>query len=502
MYKILLIFVIIIPCLVHADGFDASNYYNEFSKYSLAPEDLMQMRHGFVVQKLRQIAAQSTHVELQEIGKSIEGRSINMLSFGTGEVRLLLWSQMHGDEPTATAALLAIYNLFSHNENDQLLKNIFNKLSIYSIIMLNPDGTQQFHRRNAQDLDINRDARLLQSPEGRALKRMREKIQPDYGFNLHDMRGREMVGDSKKLLSIALMAPPFDKENSDNPTRIRAKKLVAVVKNILDSFISNHMARYKADYMPRAFGDSMQKWGVSTILLESGLHTHEDPHFLVRLNFVALLGAFHAIASGEIEQADECIYDQIPLEGRQLFDLLIKNVLLYNGTNIAPFIADIGINIERELKNGQIVESGKITDLGDLSITDGIKVIEGHNLVLTPGFISRETSRNSVATFLKKGVTTLVTDEVNHSDTRKYLYSATQQQLQKIPIMAGRYKTAVNDVNLYTSVPAKHLEIDNLGLIKRDMQADLLIFSTTDSSELLFDNLTYVIKNGKIVYQK
>jgi len=497
MKKILKFSLLLLPCLLYSADFNSKYYFDEFGTYVLTPEDLIHMRHSYVVQKLNQIDSTSSAIQLQKIGESVRGRSLNMLSYGKGKTKLLLWSQMHGDEPTATAALLAIFNFFSQNEKDTFVQDLYDKLSIHAIIMLNPDGAQSFRRRNEQDIDINRDARMLQSPEAQALKGMQEKIKPHYGFNLHDMRGREMVGDSKKLLNIALMAPPFDKDNSDSPNRIRAKKLVTVIKTTLDPFISGHVARYKADYMPRAFGDAMQNWGVSTILMESGLHDDEDPRFLVKLNFVALLSAFHAIASGEIEQADENIYEQIPLEGSQLFDLLIKNARVYNGTDIPAFIADIGINIERELQDEEIIETGKISDIGDLSISDGIEVIEGTDLALCPGFIVRKANHGVAENRL---ATTLVTDQPHHTDIREYLFSTTKENLPKIPFIPENNGMDVNKIPVYTSDPARFLNITAAGLVKREMQADLLIFSHTQGSRLLFENLLYVIKNGKIIY--
>ena len=44
----------------------------------------------------------------EEIGRSLEGRAIEHVWFGTGATHVLLWSQMHGDEPTATCALLDV----------------------------------------------------------------------------------------------------------------------------------------------------------------------------------------------------------------------------------------------------------------------------------------------------------------------------------------------------------------------------------------------------------
>ena len=326
-----ILFLFILFTVAHSDDFDAQNISDQYEQYALAPADLRSMNHEFVVSQLKAISALNSRIRLIQVGASVEGWSINMLSYGSGDIKLLLWSQMHGDEPTATASLLALFNFLARNNDRPLIKNLYENLSINAIVMLNPDGAERFQRRNVQDIDINRDARLLQSPEGRTLKAVKDSLNPDFGYNLHNMTGREMVGDSRKLLNIAFMAPPFNKENEDTHTRLRAKKLVVYMKGILDNFIEGHISIYKADYMPRAFGDAMQNWGVSTVLIESALHDNEEPDFLVKMNFVALLGSFDAIASGKLDGINAADYDEIPIEGRSLFDLMIRNVLIYNG---------------------------------------------------------------------------------------------------------------------------------------------------------------------------
>ena len=55
---------------------------------------------------------------------------------------------------------------------------ILSTLTLHVVPMLNPDGAERFQRRNAQSIDINRDALRLQTPEGRALKALRDRLQP------------------------------------------------------------------------------------------------------------------------------------------------------------------------------------------------------------------------------------------------------------------------------------------------------------------------------------
>src|SRR5688500_18130934 len=47
-------------------------------------------------------------LRVEEIGRSLMGRPIRAVTFGTGPATVLLWSQMHGDEATATMALADI----------------------------------------------------------------------------------------------------------------------------------------------------------------------------------------------------------------------------------------------------------------------------------------------------------------------------------------------------------------------------------------------------------
>src|SRR5690606_28483801 len=46
---------------------------------------------------------------VRQIGESVQGRAIYELEYGQGDKKVMLWSQMHGDEPTATMALFDLF---------------------------------------------------------------------------------------------------------------------------------------------------------------------------------------------------------------------------------------------------------------------------------------------------------------------------------------------------------------------------------------------------------
>ena len=101
---------------------------------------------------------------------------------------------MHGDEPTATVALLDVLNHLGKTRETPATKALLSKLTLAVIPMLNPDGAERTRRTNAQGIDINRDALRLQTPEGRFLKSVRDRLTPAVGYNLHNQGPNTLAG--------------------------------------------------------------------------------------------------------------------------------------------------------------------------------------------------------------------------------------------------------------------------------------------------------------------
>ncbi len=137
----------------------------------------------------------------REIGRSIEGRSINLVTLGAGPRNVMLWSQMHGDESTATLALLDILHFFTREHRLPWVAQTLRSLSIHCIPMVNPDGAERRKRHNAVGIDINRDARAMVSPEAQVLRDIHLKIAPEFGFNLHDQELRS-AGDAPRAAAL------------------------------------------------------------------------------------------------------------------------------------------------------------------------------------------------------------------------------------------------------------------------------------------------------------
>jgi Predicted carboxypeptidase len=103
-----------------------------------------------------------------KIGTSEENRPIYSFKIGTGSKKILLWSQMHGNESTGTKAMFDLFNTFSSTTKE--LQNILNTCTLIFIPMLNPDGAEVFTRVNANNIDLNRDAVDKKAKESQIFK--------------------------------------------------------------------------------------------------------------------------------------------------------------------------------------------------------------------------------------------------------------------------------------------------------------------------------------------
>jgi hypothetical protein len=312
-------------------------------------------------------------LNIRHVGTSFEGMPIRLVTVGTGKTSILLWSQMHGDEPTATMAIADILNYFLRHRNDEEIQKIFSSLTLHFLPLLNPDGAARFQRRTAQEIDMNRDALALVTPEAKILKQIQDDLKPQFGFNLHDQE-LSTVGASKELTAIALLAPAFNPEKSDNDVRTRAKHLTALFASVMNNFVSGKVARYDDTFEPRAFGDNMQKWGTSTLLVESG-HAMNDPekHSIRKLNFIGLLSSFLSIATDEYRTSDIALYESLPLNGKRAYDVIIRNVLIESG-NGTTTSADLGISYQVDTHSEL---PPKLVDLGDLHTFVGLQELDG-----------------------------------------------------------------------------------------------------------------------------
>jgi hypothetical protein len=340
--------------------------------------------HDDVVVRIQELASRDDEglFRVREVGRSVEGRTISLVSFGRGPFVALLWSQMHGDEPTATSALFDLYEYVRRHRDEPVVRSILQGLTVHTVPMLNPDGAERWQRRNAQSLDVNRDALLLQSAEGQLLERLRDELDPAVGFNLHNQNWSTTAGRPPVPAAISLLSVAYDEARSVNDGRRLTKQLGAVVRDALEPLAPGRIGRYDDSFEVRAFGDNLTRWGTPVLLIETGPWPAANPDPpLVRLNFVALVRALHALADGSVHRADPRRYDSLPENESFGFYCVVRNVTIRLGPDVPPFTGDVGISGSRRVR---IVDGRReafvalsVGDLGDLRTHVGLFEIDG-----------------------------------------------------------------------------------------------------------------------------
>jgi len=349
-------------------------------RYRVEEIDSRRFTHRELWNALGPVVDGAAGMRRDEVGRSVEGRPLYGVRYGRGPTRVLLWSQMHGNESTATMALADVLRFLAESPEHPLARRLAEGLTLVAVPMLNPDGAERFQRRNVLGIDINRDARSLSTPEGRALRELQRTFRPEFGFNLHDQDVRARVGTSDRLAAVALLAPPFDEERSVNEVRDRAMRLAAVIRHAVEPMVQGHVTRYDDTYNPRAFGDGMQRWGTSTVLVEAG-GWRDDPEkqYLRRVHFVALLAALDAIATSGYAGTDPSGYTTLPANGRLVTDLVVQG-----GTVVLPGAEPFRADLAVDYADGPARTGGRLTDVGDLAELAARDTLDATGLFVHP----------------------------------------------------------------------------------------------------------------------
>jgi len=326
------------------------------------------------------LATEAHGFQVEEVGSSAEGRPLRHVSWGQGGKSVLLWSQMHGDESTASMALADLFRFLGEHPDHPVAQRLRQGTTLHVLPIMNPDGAARFQRRNAQGIDVNRDARALASPEALALHALRERVQPEFGFNLHDQQVGYRAGESDRGTAIALLAPAFNEARDVDATRTRAIEVAVAIRAVLEPYIGGHIAKWDDTYNPRAFGDLTAKAGVSTVLIESGgIEGDPQKQRLRKLNFLALVGALDAIATGTHAGLPGARYEELPENGKVWRDLLIAG-----GTLALPGQPQAKVDLLVNFEHPLLERDGTIADIGDLGDTRARRTIDASGLYIVP----------------------------------------------------------------------------------------------------------------------
>jgi len=279
------------------------------------------------------------------IGTSENNVPIHSIQIGTGKTKILLWSQMHGDESTATKSLFDLFNFVTNNyTTDKQLIKLLNSSTLLFIPMLNPDGALAYTRENADGTDLNRDAQTLSSKEAQLLMYTAKTFNPNFAFNLHDQTSFYNITETD-VATISFLSPAAEATRSVTKSRREAMSVIVAMNKSLQNYIPNKVGRYNDTFNENCFGDSFQVLDYPTILIESGYYPGDETREETRkFHFIALLSGLYAIANQE--KHEESAYFDIPLNQKCFYDLRIDQVVFQDK------LTSIAIRFSYKLQNG------------------------------------------------------------------------------------------------------------------------------------------------------
>jgi hypothetical protein len=146
--------------------------------------------HDQMMDYLKPMVDSSARVKMNTIGTSVSGKTIPALYFSNDKVFgsrrdkkpvVLIFCSQHGNEPSSgEAAMIVTRRLLG--ENAGLLKNI----DLILVPQVNPDGLDAGTRRNANDMDLNRNHVILSEPESNAVHQLFLDWMPEVTLDVHE----------------------------------------------------------------------------------------------------------------------------------------------------------------------------------------------------------------------------------------------------------------------------------------------------------------------------
>lgn len=305
---------------------------------------------------------------IEVVGRSVEDREILAFKIGQGPVKVLLWSQMHGNESTTTKALLDLAHKCIKGPSEWL-----EGVELLLVPILNPDGARAYTRFNANQIDLNRDAQILSQPESRVLKGLFDSFEPDYCFNLHDQRTIYGIGTPPRPATLSFLAPAADPGRGFSTSRRQAAGLIGLMAE--SAYQEIGVGRYDDSFNLDCVGDTFQAAGVPTLLVEAGHYPGDYQREMTRFYvYKALSKAMEGIVNGPDNFGSLEEYHRIPENSAPFVDILIENA--HRLLPDLPPGNKLGLQYEEVLHENAIHFRPKLMHKGTLSGVWGHRILD------------------------------------------------------------------------------------------------------------------------------
>lgn len=129
----------------------------------------------------------SSYIHIDTIGFSEKGKAIALAKISNPDspkpkTNVLFIGQQHGSEPAGKEGLILLIKEIGNGNHSYLLDSI----NLYIVPNCNPDGGDAYMRRNAMDVDLNRDHLLLNSKEAKLIQKVFWDLKPEFTCDFHE----------------------------------------------------------------------------------------------------------------------------------------------------------------------------------------------------------------------------------------------------------------------------------------------------------------------------
>ena len=317
--------------------------------------------------------------KISKIGCSVNNEDINVVKVGNGNIKVLAWSQMHGNESTSTKSLLDFINALN---NDEFI-NILDACTLHLIPILNPDGARAYTRENYNKVDLNRDAQERSQVESKLFKALVDKVKPLVAFNLHGQRTIFSAGQTNNSAIVSFLSPASDQERTITDSRKKGMRIIAEMNKALQTVIPNCIGRYDDGFNINCTGDTMEDSGYTTILFEAGHHPGDYERETTRKwMYLSLITALDFITKNELTIDKYEAYFDIPENEKCFKDVIVRNFLINNVKK------DVSLQYLETLVDGKLTFvprvaeiSSQISDFGHFEVDSSTSKIVFSNVL-------------------------------------------------------------------------------------------------------------------------